>query len=472
MKKILNITKNLVLASTLLSLVVSTSLVIMTSDALAQTKKEDRKYSKVKTKKVKSLPARLNKDFGKMAKCMEQEPPDTNCVLKYLNKWKAKGDSVPSHARVKIHNYFGYIYTTLGDYPKAILAYEDVLATQDVDRPSEDIALMTLAQLYLGNGTFYKTIEYMKRWISHQDEPTIRSMTFIAKAYFSIGNNSKDAKVRTKNFKLALPYFLDAIALTKAKGKPAVEGDHTVVRAIYYELGNHEKFKDTLEYLVTNWPKKTYFMELSNASYVLSGKNNISKSQADLLEKHQMLYFEMAYIQGMFSVASSYTNMAQLYQYHGASFSASKLLKKAMKDKKIEAVQKNYKSLAQSYIAGGDYKKALKPMKKAADLIKTSKVYIRYAYLCYQVYDYKCAADYFKRALAKDDLSKKSLSAVYMSKGVSEVNLRRYKSARASFKSALKVSKKKSRKTVRSWLKTVDYEARQYEDVKKYLYKK
>ena len=471
MKKILNITKNLVSAAAILGLSMITSLVTTASDAEAQTKKEDRKYANVKTKRVKALPAKLNKDFGKMTKCMEQEPPDTQCVLNYLNKWKAKGDSVPPHARVKIHNYFGYIYATIGDYPKAIIAYEDLLATPDVDRPSEDGALMTLAQLYLANGTFTKTIEYMKRWISHQEAPTITSLTYIAKAYFSIADNSKDKKVRSKNFKLALPYFLDAIALTKTKGKTPVEADHSLVRVIYYELEKHKKVKSTLEYLVTNWPKKAYFVELSNVNYILSGKNNISKSQANLLEKQQMLYFEMAYIQGMLKTSSDYTTMAQLYQYHGTPFTSSRLLTKAIKDKKIAAEQKNYESLAQSYIAGGDYKKALRPLKKAADLVKTSKIYMRYAYLCYQIYDYKCAADYFNRALDKNDLSKRNLSAIYMAKGISEVNLRRYKTAKVSFNLAMKVSKK-LRKSVRSWLKRVDYEARQYEDVKKYLHKK
>ncbi len=471
MKKILNITKNLVSAGVFLSFFVTTSLVMMASGAEAQTKKEDRKYANVKTKRVKPLPAKLNKDFGKMAKCMEQEPADTNCVLEYLNKWKAKGDSVPAHARVKIHNYFGYIYSTLGDYPKAIIAYEDLLATPEVDRPSEDAALMTLSQLYLQKGLFTKTIKYMKRWISHQDEPTITSMMIVAKAYFSIANDSEDNRVRTKNFKLALPYFMDSIALAKAKGKPAVEARHSLLRVIYYELKDYNKVKSTLKYLVTNWPKKAYFMELANANYVLSGKNNISKSQVSLLEKQQMLYFEMAYIQGMLKTQGDYTTMAQLYQYHGTPSSASKLLKKAIQDKKIDSVQKNYESLAQSYIAGGDYKKALRSLKKAADLAKTSKLYARYAYICYQVYDYKCSADYFKRALDKKDLSKKRLSSIYMSKGISEVNLRRYKTAKLSFKSAMDVNKK-SRKIAKSWLKRADYEALRYEEVKKYLHKK
>jgi tetratricopeptide (TPR) repeat protein len=469
MTKIFNITKDLISAAALCGVIASASFVFMTVDVAAQTKKEDRKYSNTKTKKVKPLPVKLSKDFGKIQEMMELEPKaDIEGALNLLNKWKAKGDRVKPHARAKIYNFYGYIYATEERYPEAIEAYEWVLATPEIDEPSQNQAWFTLAQLYLQNGTYHKTVDYMKKWMARQEAPSVTSMLIIAKAYYSIGSDSKDGTVRIKNYRLALPHIVNAIETDKAKGKPPVENTYNLLRVMYYELKNIHKMKETLEFMVKTWPKKIYYMGLANANYMMTDVKGITQKEADEYGVNQMLFYEMAYIQGMLKSSSELTNMAQLYHLHEAPYRSSKVLNSGLKSKKIDPVRKNYEALASAYLASGEYKKALSPLLKAVNIEKSSKLYTKYGYTCWQLYDYECAAKYMKLAIDKPDV--KNPGSLYMTKGMAEVNLRRYKSARVSFKQAMK--NKKLRKGARGWLKNVDYEEKRWAAVKEYLHKK
>jgi tetratricopeptide (TPR) repeat protein len=462
-------TKDLISAVALCGIIASASFVVMTNDAVAQTKKEDRKYSKTKTKRVKALPKRLSKDFGKIQEMMELEPKaDIEGALNLLNKWKAKGDRVKPHARAKIYNFYGYIYATEGRYPEAIVAYEMVLSTPEIDEASQKQAWITLAQLYLTNGTYHKTVNYMKKWMAHEENISANTLMILARAYYSIANDSKDDAVRRKNFGLALPLVVKAIAIDKAKDKPPVENTYGILRVMYFELKNIPKYKETLEFMVGLWPKKNYYLALASANSMMMEVKDTSRAQADEYELNQMLFYEMAYIQGMLKSSSELVNMSQLYHFHDAPYMSTKVLVAGFKAKKIDPVRKNYEALASAYLASGEYKKALSPLLKAVNIEKSSKLYTKYGYTCWQLYDYECAAKYMKLAIDKPDV--KNPGSLYMTKGMAEVNLRRYKSARVSFKQAMK--NKKLRKGARGWLKNVDYEEKRWAAVKEYLHKK
>lgn len=469
MSKFYKITKNLVSATALCGVIASVSLVSITSDAVAADKKE-RKYANRKTKKVQSLPVKLSKDFAKAQECMEgedgQSTENVQCALNILNKWAAKGDKLKPYAMAQVNNFYGYIYASQENFPQAIKAYEKVLNQRDLnDEGITNQTLFVLAQLYLTQSKFQKTVDYMKRWLANQDEPSTTAMMTIAKAYYSLGAETKSIVEKNKQFKYAIPYIEDSIRINAEKGKDDKENWFSLLRVMHFELKNYPRVMELLQIMVEKWPKKSYWVEMAGISSELSNGKGLSKKAAVKHELNQMLYYEVAHRQGMLQKSGELMNMAQMYQFHETPYRATSIITKGFKNKRIKEDKRNLESLSQAYLASQEYDKALKPLLAAAEIEKTSKLYLRYGYVCLQLYKYECAVKYINKALVKGDLP--NPEGDYLSKGMAEVNLKRFKAAEASFKYALK--HKKTKKTARSWLRNLEIEKARWEQVKKYL---
>ena len=131
---------------------------------------------------------------------------------------------------------------------------------------------------------------------------------------------------------------------------------------------------------------------------------------------------------------------------------AAQVLQAALKDESIEATADNLELLANALLSAREYKAALDPLARAAELSEDGNLYVRLGHVHLEIENWPEARRALDSALKKGEL--RNPGNVNLLLGISHYNENHYKSARSAFTAALK--DQKSQKSARQWLEHVD----------------
>jgi len=468
MLKFSKITKTLVSASALCSVMALASTIsgvpVMVDSAVAKDKK-DMKFDDRKTRRTPALSEKIYKVLGKAQEAADlNDYPGAMTILEEGLGYKV--EKLNSYERAQYHNFRGFLNYSQEKYSDAINDYRNVLAQENLPPAMEDTVTYTLGQLYFIQGDFQTSIDLLLKWLQYQAEPTAQPLTFIGQAYYSLGSKDGVSKsVARDNYTKGIPYIEQAIDLYKAKGKEPKENWYLLLRVMYFELQDNQKVVDILELLVKKWPKKEYWQQLAGMYGEMAGEPGKSASEKKALEVKQLATYEAAYKQGFLVKSGELVNMAQLYLYHETPYRASKVLKKGMDEGLVKMEQKNWEALSQAHINAQDYKDSLLPLRKAAEMSEDGKLYMRLGQVYMQLDDFKNAAKYLGLALEKGSLKRPDSANIMQ--GMAYFNMGQLDKARRSFEAAAKY--KRSTKMARKWISYLGREKKRLADIKEFL---
>jgi tetratricopeptide (TPR) repeat protein len=371
----------------------------------------------------------------------ENFTPNYREALKILNEVR-QWDDLNSADRTQLWNFYGYVYISMDDYPRAIQSYEQILKIEDADPRFQTSIMYNLAQLYMATEQYQKTISMLDRWFKVSDGPSPQAYLLYGQAYYLLDN-----------FRKARQPVEQAIDLAKERGEEIQESWYQLIRHIYYELGEKEKALDIVQILVKNWPKKIYWLQLSS----MYGELN--------REKLQLSAMEAAYRNGYLTQTKELENLAQLYLYHGVPYKAAKVVQQGLKDGTVEKTEDNWELLSRGWINAQEYAKAVEPLRQAASMSEDGDLYMRLAQVYSQLENPAKTVESVQLALKKGGL--KRPDDAYVVKGMAEFDLDRLSDAKKSFQQAAK--SKDSRKMAQNWIKYIDNEAKRREEIRKFL---
>jgi len=371
----------------------------------------------------------------------ENFTPNYNGALKVLNEVR-QWDDLNSADLTQLWNFYGYVYISMDDYPRAIQSYEQILKIEDADPRFQTSIMYNLAQLYMATEQYQKTVNMLDRWFKVSEGPSPQSYLLYGQAYYLMDN-----------FRKARQPVEQAIDLAKERGEEIQESWYQLIRHIYYELGEKQKALDVVEILVTNWPKKTYWLQLSSMYGELNNENL------------QLSAMEAAYRNGYLTQTKELENLAQLYLYHGVPYKAAKVIQQGLKDGAVEKTEDNWELLSRGWINAQEYAKAVEPLRQAASMSEDGDLYMRLAQVYSQLENPAKTVEAVQLALQKGGL--KRPDDAYVVKGMAEFDLDRLSDARKSFQQAAK--SKDSRKMAQNWIKYIDNEAKRREEIRKFL---
>lgn len=255
------------------------------------------------------------------------------------------------------HQLIGFIYSSQEKYPEAARSFELLLSKgEKVPEAMETSTLYNLAQIYMIMDQYKKGIETLQRWFTLAENPAPDAYFLMAQAY-----------AQQNDYKSAVPQVEKTIAVAKEQGKQVKENWYQLLFAMYYELNNLPKAKEAIEFIVLNWPKKDYWIQLSHIYGQLK------------MEKEQLAILELAYQQKYLEKSDEWVLLSQLYLYHEIPYKAVRVLEKGLKDGVIEKKSENYELLANAYIRSAESKKSIPYLKEAASRADNGEIYMRLA---------------------------------------------------------------------------------------------
>lgn len=376
-------------------------------------------------RKTRKTPAMREKVYSKLAEAQTlAEANDSAGAQKILGQVQAMKD-LNSYELAQMWNFFAYIYFTQERYGDALRAYERVLQQPNIPEAMESQTIYSLAQLYFQEDNYRKSIEFIDRWFRTAQNPGPEPYVMKSQAYYQL-----------EDFRAAIPPLETAMRIAREQGKPIKENWLLLQRVYYWELEDYPKVASILEQLVTRFPKKSYWVQLSG----MYGEMGQESKQTGALEA--------VYLMGLFNRGQEYLNLGQLLMQAGYPYRGANVLEEGIEKGLVEKNGRNYRLLAQAWQLSQEDEKAVAPLQQAARLSNDAEMYVRLAQSYLNLDRYDEAVDALQQALNRGGLKRTGDAHVLM--GMAYYYDEKLSSARTAFSKARNFDKNK--KSANQWV--------------------
>ncbi|MEE9281576.1 MAG: tetratricopeptide repeat protein [Myxococcota bacterium] len=336
-----------------------------------------------------------------------------------------KSTQLNEHETALVLRAWGSVYASQEDPLKAISALEAALATRALPSVTELSVQYDVGQLYIVTERYRKGIEILEEWLALTEVPT-------ADAYILMAN----AWVQLEDYRTALPLAEKAIEMSVNNPR---EGWIRLLLALHFQLEQYPEAAGVLEQLLTHWPKKTYWMQLSSV-YATLGEDQ--KSLEEL---------ERAYREGYLTESRELIRLAHLYLFHGMPRKAAEVLEKGLEDGTLEPSKDVCELLGNAWIRAHELDRALEALDCAAKVLDDGNIDMRIGQIHVESEDWKRATSPLNKAIEKGGLDRPGLA--YLLLGIAYFNLGDMDAAERSFQHAYEYDR--SRKSARQWLRHI-----------------
>jgi len=386
--------------------------------------------NEVKTKKVPSLRNKVYSQLARAQKLADDGKVDEG--LAALDDIQRKASSMNDYEVAMMYNFYGFIHYNQNNLPKAMVAFELVVAQETIPESLKLSTLFSLAQLAMADGKYEKVGTYLARWDKINTKPK-------TDAYYVL---KSQALYQNKQYQASLESITQVINLAEAKQKIPKENWLVLQRALYYSLNQPQQVADVLQKLVKLFNKPEYWLQLGN----MYGELGEDTKQLAILESAKQ--------QGFITKKADVRNLAQVYLYNGLAFKAAKTMQLGLDKGLIDNTNKNLAFVAESFMQAKEDKEAITFFNKASKLTQTGEYDQRLAELYLNNEMFEEAADSAREALDKG--LQNGNSNTYIALGMAQYNLENFDASILAFEQAEK--HKKAKKLASQWLKFVKRE--------------
>ncbi len=355
----------------------------------AQKKKERRKPPKAK--RTQTMSKKVGAEFIKAQEALGDDLPDR--AMSILTNLLRRDDLRPFES-AQIVRLQAYVYADKEDYDKCLELLERVYSLNAL-QPQDQLDLQfQISQLYLAVDQWNTGHEKLLKWFKDAEEmglpagPSAHALLAQIYLYFA-SETEKDSPEEKQYYRKAEPHAEKAVF---ASAEPR-ENWYQVYLSILLFDDRYEESVPILEAMTYRFPeKKNYYRQLAALYAELKREEDSFYVQQimhskDMLEKHDELL-----------------RIAQLYMFYEVPYKAALILEKELEDGRIKDEEKNWEQLANAWLSAREWKKAIPPLRKAAELSEDGELFLRLGQTFMQEEDWKEAENYIKYAIKKGDL--------------------------------------------------------------------
>jgi tetratricopeptide (TPR) repeat protein len=328
-----------------------------------------------------------------------------------LDVIKAKYDKLNDYEKATLWNLYAVVFRAQDDTKRAIEAYENVLRQNNVPDQLRDSTLFAMAQTFFVADDYKSAIKVMNKWFTVVQDVQPDAYILLAQAYYQL-----------QDYANAKPPILKALGIAKQRNQPLKENWLGLLRAVLFELQDYAGATKVMEVLVTQYPKDTYFLQLSGL-YGLQGD-----------QQRQMEIMEAAYLGGYVTKPADILNLARLCLAQEAPQRGVDILIAKFKDHTLELNAENLQLLAQALAIAKDTAQSIPVLVRLSSMTGLSKHYVYLGQAYIQTGDWLKAADALTQALHGKDLA--NPGSVQMQLGTALYNAGKLQQAKEAFDQA------------------------------------
>jgi tetratricopeptide (TPR) repeat protein len=366
---------------------------------------------------------RTAKKLGEVIEHLQEERfAEAEGLLESINikRQKAYGAST-------VYEMFAHVNAGQEKFEQAGKYFKLALDAGGFEGARQNRLRLQLGQIYMMLSQWQNAIDEITIYFQEAEDPSPDAYYRLAVAHYSNGDQARARK--------------PAILAIK-KSKNPKESHMRLLLALYMESKEYKRAIPLLERLVTYFPKKAYWMQISAVYNELGREVEALASQ------------QLAHRQGMLVKDKELRRLAQLYLYHDLPYRAGLVLEEALESEVVESNADAWELLGNSWLSAKEYDRALPPLEKAAVLAETGDLYARLGRVYIQQEKWTDASSVLLKAVEKGSLEDEGNTLLLY--GVSLYNEGKLKTARRQFVKSLEYEN--SRKYAEQWIKVVDRE--------------
>ena len=313
----------------------------------AQAAEEKQRPQKPQTRRSEVLGKAAFQLIEKAQEALAEEQFET--ALKALAQIKA-GDRFKPYEKAVALQTEGFVHAGKGDYAATMASFGQAIASGHLPPRVVNDLTYNLAQINLAEGNAAAARRLLDTWFAAQEkEPGAAPFALMAQ----IALQQED-----------LPAAETAIRKALSKADAPKQNWTRILLSVLLQQERYAEARPVLEDAVVRWPGvKAFWQQLTAAAYETDDEGLAFVAQQAL------------HVQGMLVSSAELSAMAQLYLYHNVPIKAAKLLADGMAAGTVDKSEKNYELLSQAYMHAREWKQAIAPLTRAAELSDKGKFY-------------------------------------------------------------------------------------------------
>ena len=288
-----------------------------------------------------------------------------------------------------VHELYGDLAFKREDNDEARRRYALARATEDRlgIKPDRALALdYKIAMLHLTDENWEEAIRVQEAWFEdtaeaaeagHVSPPNARAYFTLAVSYYQ--NEQLDKAVTPAEKAVEL-------------GKPPQETWLGMLLAIRLRDKKYEEALPVLEQLISLYPSKRHFMNLST---VYGALGRLEEAAIPL---------QLAHAQGYLTKDEELRRLAQMLMYVDLPYRAARVLEAGLESEVLEPDVESLSMLGNSWIGARDYEAAIEPLSRAASIAEDGELYVRLAQVHMQRDNWGGATEALRKGIEKGGL--------------------------------------------------------------------
>ncbi len=281
-----------------------------------------------------------------------------------------------------------HLYIRQDKLGQAISFFNQALSLNTLPLGHTLSTMYSVVQILASQGKNLQAKKKLEDWFQYVEKPQPQAFVLYASLLFEQGDK-----------KGALVNINHALKLTKDPKESWLR----MAVVLNYEAKDYATVEKLLRRLVEINPnKRKYWQQLSSTQLIL---NHSSKSLASL---------ELAYKQRLLKKERHLLSLINLYSHEQIPLKTAQLLEEHIQSGKLKKNKKNYRLLAQAWLQAEEPKKAIAPLKKAAQYAKDGEIDIQLGQLYMQSENWTQALKFFQQGVQKGKLKSEAQTHLMM----------------------------------------------------------
>ena len=340
---------------------------------------------------------------------------------------KLNPERLNPYERALAYRFLAYAAIGQEDSEGAVRYFQKVVEQQALLIGEEATIRFSIAQIQASQGQWEEVDETLSEWFPYVERPN-----GIAYYLLAISRYQRDM------YDEALAPALESLEVSDKPQERWLQ----LVAALHLQLEDFDSAVPILEELVTRFPKKQYWVQLSLIYAAGGDYQNALRVQ------------QLAYAQDLLTTNDELQRLARTFLFHQLPYPAARVLERGLEEGRIDPERGVLELLGNSWIAAREYENSIEPLQRAADLSEDGRLYLRLGQVRVRREDWKAATALIQKAIEKGGL--RDIGKAQMLLGISYFGDDRQKLARRAFRQARE--HESTRTDANAWL---DHIARQ-----------
>jgi tetratricopeptide (TPR) repeat protein len=320
------------------------------------------------------------------------------------------------------------------NFDPALQYFEKAVQLNALPNQAHFALMYQIAQLYYMKERYDDALNRLDLWFCTAPKEKITASAYVLQA--SIFTNKKD-----------YANALKAIETAISMDKEPKEQWYQLKLAAHYELEQFPQAAETLETIISRWPdKKTYWIQLAQTYYKLKQ------------DTKALSVLALAYRKNLLDTQSDILFLSSLYSNANVPFKAAQVLQKGIEGGAVQATDRHWALVADTWYAAEELDKALAAYEKAGTAASTGEIDLRRGYILVDMERWEPAREALSAAITKGGLDDRKTGEAYLLRGMAEFNLGNFDSASSDWGRASRYDK--ARDAAQQWMNHLEEERR------------